>query len=272
LKFTKRKFLEMVNLSEYSYIFIFFSSVPSEDDEWLMKKIQEKDIPFCLVRSKIDQDVNCHKGKQIGEKGVLLQIRQIINDSMAAHTDFANVELFLISSEKPHIGEMSNLQDHMKKKLHSSKFSAVMLSLPILTEAVIEKKLLELKKRILYVSIGTALNAFAIGRINSIPTTMTLVKDEIRHYVTVLGLDQMYDENIEGLKNNFSEVSVDDFVESKFAGIYRLQTKEFIPIIGSVISGYKAEQFVNKLLSDVLSELKQDAITVYMHFLNRGSR
>ena len=68
MKFTKRKFLEMVNLSEYHYILIFFESVLTEDDEWLTVQIQEKGIPFCLVRSKIDQDVECYKGKQIGEK------------------------------------------------------------------------------------------------------------------------------------------------------------------------------------------------------------
>ena len=50
LKFTKVKFLEMVNLSEYSFIFIFFESVLTEDSEWLTIQIQEKGIPFCLVR------------------------------------------------------------------------------------------------------------------------------------------------------------------------------------------------------------------------------
>lgn len=272
LKITKRKFLEMVNFSEYSYIFIFLSSVPSENDDWLIKNIQEKDIPFCLVRSKIDQDVDSNKGKQIGEKGVLQKIRQKIKDSMAAHTDFGNVELFLISSEKSHIGEMSNLQDHMKKKLHSRIFSAVILSLPILTEAVIESKLLELKERILRISISIALAAFLSRGTYTKPGLMMLVKREIRHYITALGLDQAYDENIEGLKNNFSEVSVDDFLESKIGTISRVQAIEFIPIIGGIYSGYKIHKFIYKALSDVLSELKQDAITVYMHFLNRGSR
>jgi hypothetical protein len=45
----------------------------------------------------------------------------------------------------------------MKEKLSSNLFSAVMLSLPILTEDVMEKKLQELKKRIPYVSFCTAI-------------------------------------------------------------------------------------------------------------------
>jgi hypothetical protein len=276
MKFTKRKFLEMVNLSEYHYILIFFESVLTEDDEWLTVQIQEKGIPFCLVRSKIDQDVECYKGKQIGEKGVLLKIRQKIIDSMAENTTLAKAELFIISSEKPHIGEMSNLQDHMKTKLPSSQFAAAMLSLPILTEAVVEKKILELKKRIPYVSIGIAILTSLSSLLFFVPAYIALCQLEVRHYVTVFGLDQNYDENIEGLKNNFSKVSVDDFVTRKFTRVFDHQPDPLllsvVPIIGSVYIGYKAKKFVNEILSDILSELKQDAITVYKHFLNKGSR
>jgi hypothetical protein len=51
----------MVNLSDYSYIFIFFESVLTEGDQWLTIQIQEKGIPFCLVRSKVDKDVESRK-------------------------------------------------------------------------------------------------------------------------------------------------------------------------------------------------------------------
>jgi len=57
MKFNKRKFLKMVNLSSYNYIFIFFEPILTEDDEWVTIQIQEKGIPFCLVRPKVDKDV-----------------------------------------------------------------------------------------------------------------------------------------------------------------------------------------------------------------------
>ena len=97
MKFTKHKFLEIVNLSSYNYIFFFFESVLTEDDEWLTVQIQKKGIPFCLVRSKIDNKVMSDKGRQIGEGGILLQIRQYMKDSIATNTVFAKAELFLIS-------------------------------------------------------------------------------------------------------------------------------------------------------------------------------
>ena len=271
MKFTKQKFLEMVNLSEYSYILIFFESVLTDGDEWLTVQIQEKGIPFCLIRSKVDKDVESYKGRQIGEKGVLLKIREKIKDSMSTNTAFAKAELFLISSEKPHIGEMSNLQDHMKEKLPSNQFSAVMFSLPILTERVIEKKILELEHRMPYVSIGASIITALPLPLIDISIIIALIKREIWHYVKVFGLDQKYNENIEGLKNNYSVGSIDDFVDSVFTRNYINENGESVPTIDSLVK-YNTRVFVNVFLSYVLFKLKQDAITVFMHFLNTGSR
>jgi hypothetical protein len=36
----------------------------------------KKGIPFCLVRSKVDNEVNSNKGRKVGERDNLLQIRQ----------------------------------------------------------------------------------------------------------------------------------------------------------------------------------------------------
>ena len=87
-----------------------------------------------------------------------------------------------------------------------------------------------------------------------------------------LCLDQEYDENIEGLKNNFSKVSVDDFVKRKFRRAFYHPSDSSVlcdaPIIGSTHLGYKIKKFVDEFLSDIVSEIKQDAITVYKHFLS----
>jgi isocitrate lyase len=82
----------------------------------------KKGIPFCLVRSKVDNEVNSNKGRKVGERDTLLQIRQTIKDSLSDEKAFAKAELFLISSEKPYIGEMSKLQDHIKEKLPSNQY------------------------------------------------------------------------------------------------------------------------------------------------------
>ena len=124
MKFNQSKFQKMAKLSSYNYILLFFESVLTVDDEWLMAQIQKKGIPFCLVRSKVDNEVNSNKGRKVGEKDTLLQIRQTIKDSLSDKKAFAKVELFLISSEKPYIGEMSKLQDHIMEKLPSNQYSS----------------------------------------------------------------------------------------------------------------------------------------------------
>ena len=124
MKFNQSKFQKMAKLSSYNYILLFFESVLTVDDEWLMVQIQKKGIPFCLVRSKVDNEVNSNKGRKVGEKDTLLQIRQTIKDSLSDIKAFAKVEVFLISSEKPYIGEMSKLQDHIKEKLPSNQYSS----------------------------------------------------------------------------------------------------------------------------------------------------
>jgi hypothetical protein len=164
----------------------------------------------------------------------------------------------------------------MKEKLPCKQFSAVMFSLPTLTERVIEKKLLELEPRMQYVSIGAAIiSAVPISYMHIIINS-ALIKSEVRHYVKVFGLDQTHNENIEGLKNDFSVVSVDSFTERKIIANYNACSSKRKAILlstvlfrKSLLGGHEIRLFVYTVLSDVLSELQKDAITVYMHFLNK---
>ena len=271
MKFNKSKFQKMVKLSSYNYIFLFFESVLTVGDEWLMVQIQKKRIPFCLVRSKVDNEVNSDTGRKFGEKGTLLKIRQTIKDSLSDRKAFAKAELFLISSEKPYIGEMSRLQDHIKEKLPSYQYSAVMLCLPILTEAVVEKKLIELKKRIPYVSVGAAVIS-CLPPIITYSLNIDLITSEVRHYVEVFGLDQRHNEKIEGLQYDFQVVSVEDFVPRKIIANVAL----VLGIMGkqAIIKFLPRETktFVDGLLFNILSELRKDAITVHMHYLKKTTR
>ena len=84
------------------------------------------------------------------------------------------------------------------------------------------------------------------------------------------------DERIEGLYSNFSHVSVDDFVLRRLKrndDIYSfIQTDVTQTMCCSISDVCKARKFVDEFLSDILSELKQDAIAMKMHFLNQDRR
>ena len=150
-----------------------------------------------------------------------------------------------------------------------------MFSLLYLTVTIVEKNLLILKKRIRLISIGAAIlttfTSVFTARIQS-----DLIKREVRHYVKVLRLRQNNDERIEGLHSNFSRVPLDDFVlgrlQRNYYGYSFIPTDVTNDICFCISAGCQARKFVDEFLSEVLSELKQDAITVYIHLLKRDRR
>ena len=153
-----------------------------------------------------------------------------------------------------------------------------MLCLPILTEVVVEKKVIELKKRIQYISTCSAV----ISCLGSISTTsflnINLVSSEVRHYVKVFGLDQRHKENIEGLQYDFSVVSVDDFIVRKLNASRALvpvtmSGQGIIKLVSNPIQvAYETKTFLDGFLFNILSELRKDAITVHMHYLKKATR
>jgi hypothetical protein len=99
------------------------------------------------------------------------------------------------------------------------------------------------------------------------PINMVLIKREVWLYVKVFGLDQKYGERIEGLQTDFSSVTVDDLVVEKLRPRLYIYPRMQIDSLTAARRGTR--EFVVEFLSDMLSELKQDAITVYMHFLSK---
>lgn len=106
---TRETFLEKVIISDYDMFIIFFSTVPTTDDEWLICQLQEAKIPFCFVRTKLDQDIE--NGKRMGksEKTVTADIVNTINRATENFPALKDQPKFIISNYKPSIGDMSKL-------------------------------------------------------------------------------------------------------------------------------------------------------------------
>jgi hypothetical protein len=90
------------------------------------------------------------------------------------------------------------------------------------------------------------------------PINMALIKLEVWLYVKVFGLDKMSGERIEGLQYNFSEVTVDDLVKEKIRGRFSIYSPMQSFSLTAARNGVRI--FVDELLSEIVSELKQDAI------------
>ncbi|CAC5404750.1 unnamed protein product [Mytilus coruscus] len=136
---TREKFLEKVNIRDYDIFIIFFSCVPTTDDEWLVRQLQEAKIPFCFARTKLDQDIE--NGKRMGksEKTVLNEIMDAIAKSTESMPVLKDEQVFIISNHKPSVGDMSKLVKFMQQKVTTVKFETILFSIPAFTEEIIEK-------------------------------------------------------------------------------------------------------------------------------------
>ncbi|CAC5366403.1 unnamed protein product [Mytilus coruscus] len=124
------------------------SAVPTTDDEWLVRQLQGANIPFCFVRTKLDQDIESGKRMGKSEKTVLNDIIEAIAKSTKTMPVLKDEQVFIISNHKPSLGDMSKLVKFMQQKVTTVKFEAILFSIPAFTEEIIEKKYRGLLDRI----------------------------------------------------------------------------------------------------------------------------
>ncbi|XP_052096571.1 T-cell-specific guanine nucleotide triphosphate-binding protein 2-like [Mytilus californianus] len=135
MEFQKATYAEEIKLKLYDYFFIFFDKVISEDDYFLVCKLVELKKSFCLVRSKIDDDLRNAKDDGKREEEVIPAIRQQIKEQMSCDEQLKKSDaIFLISSKRKDIGDWTKLLGHIEYCLVSPKFKTFMYSLPRLLE------------------------------------------------------------------------------------------------------------------------------------------
>lgn len=242
---TRDKFLGKVDINKYDMVIIFFATVPTTDDEWLVGQLQEAKIPFCFVRTKLDQDIE--NGKRMGKskKTVLNDIKNAIARATRTMPVLKDEQMFIISSHKPYVGDMSKLVNFMQERVSKIKCEAILFSIPAFTEDIIESKYQDLLRRMPYI---TLFHAFLI---NPLVLINSPIMSEIRMYFEVFELDTDYATGVPGLKHYFDNTYVlkltDDLQKQMTSpGI------QWIPFY-SRIQVYK---ICKKFLANLLDELK----------------
>lgn len=280
VEFPKIDYIDKVRLQEYDYIFVFFDTVLCEDDLWITQQLIRLRKSFCLVRSKVDLDVKEGTKEGIDEQTVLANLRTKTFLSINKHKALkAHCKIFFISCEKKNIGEIDILFEHIRENLSSIKYEAVMYSLHILSQEIIEEKYKSLKRRVIKASVATAIVAASpIPGIDLIANINILV-NEIKHYIAMFGLTDKQIRKISyrdqkqlrcreffGLR---SEKWIRETVEALFIQKYYILfttltiSDIFLPIVGSIVSSATTATIVNNLLNEILENLQQDAIFVY---------
>ncbi|CAG2202330.1 unnamed protein product [Mytilus edulis] len=280
LEFPKDTYIKEMELHKYDYFFVFFDTVLQEDDLWLAKQLIKMKKPFCLVRSKVDKDVQIGLKNGIDEKTVYVNLRTKTFKSLNTHIHLkAHCKIFFISGQKKGVEEIDKLFQHIKENLSSIKSEAVVYTLHTLSQEMIEEKFKSLKSRVNTASLGTALiSASPIPGID-IYANISILVNEIKHYIEVFGLThkqirkvsyrdqkQLKCKELFGLN---SEKRTRKIVSAMFVNKYlvlftALSVSDiFLPIVGSLISAATTATIVYKFLNEILENLHQDAVFVY---------
>ncbi|CAG2233513.1 unnamed protein product [Mytilus edulis] len=250
---TRKIFLERVNIREYDMFIICFTSVPTTDDEWLVTRLQEADIPFCFVRSKLDQDIANGNRKNKDEQTVMANIKGVISRAADSMPSLKDEQIFIISNYKPSLGQMPQLITFMQEKVIKVKFEAILFSIPVFTKEIIDLKYIEMSKKN---SICLLYHAFGYL---SFDYKCSKIRDEIITYFKVFELDSACATEL-AIKHHYSEPYILELIKNFNSKMPRI-VQGLVPIY-SVIQKYKV---CSQYLHNLLDELKNDAFALFRH-------
>ena len=138
--FKKEDYISEMKISDYDFVFIVFGNVLSEDEVWLVCALRKVGKPFSLFRSKIDIDIDNAKYDGKKKDMVLPEIRGKIEIALNANPELNTKRIFLISSRKPDLGEMSDLMTYVEENIDDVKAQAFLFSLDSITKEIVERK------------------------------------------------------------------------------------------------------------------------------------
>jgi uncharacterized protein (DUF697 family) len=274
-----------MQISDYDFVFIFFDNVLGEDEVWLVRELRKLGKPFSLVRSKIDADIASaiYNGKD--QEMIIPEIKREIKNALHASPELKDTKgIFLISSRKPDLGEMSDLLRYVEENIDGFKAQALLFSLDSITKEIVERKYKMLKKRLVIATVLAAgVAAIPVPGVD-VAINIALLIHEVCHYMSVFAINR---KRVYSLRNfdhsllkcrSLIEPSLDMvvFVVTKI-GTYAtlLFVQSFfdliLPLIGSVISSATAARLTYRFLCDVLQDIYHDAVLIYEHIMKTNA-
>ncbi|XP_052808550.1 T-cell-specific guanine nucleotide triphosphate-binding protein 2-like isoform X2 [Mya arenaria] len=220
--FTRENYLEKVNFDKYDIFIIVCAVRFTGNDLWLARDICSRGKKFIFVRAKVGQDIENERKvyTQISrlnfrEDIVLKKIRADCQKNLA---EFGKCRVFLIDNFEPHSFDFGELAMEIINITPSEKQEAVTMSMPTMTEGVIQQKVRELQKRIWLTAIPAALaDAVSIPNISASLNEKCLLK-EAEFYREQFGLTD------EALAKNAVKIGV---TKENFVQMAKLRTTAF---------------------------------------------
>lgn len=272
-KFKAKKYLKEVKLETFDFFIIISSERFKENDIMLAEAIKESKKLFYFLRSKIDNDIQAEsQRKGFDEQKVLSQIREDCHRNLK---DMGNPNVFLISSFELHKYDFQTLIDRLEKQLPDHKRDALVLSLPIYSSKILEKKIETFMKQTWSVAAASGCIAVAPVPGLSIACDAAILLGFFTKCYYAFGLD---DESIEKLSirvNNPSLKSVRNSPLVVAIGQKKLSNKELsaltskeagvkfawsmVPVVGSKITAEMTYSTTLNLLRAGIQDLADTA-------------
>ena len=278
--FKKEDYISEMKISDYDFILIFSNNVVGEDEVWLVGELRKLGKPFSLVRSKIDIDIDNAKYDGNDEKMVIPEIKGKIQKALQVNPELKDTKgIFLISSRKSDLGEMSALLRYVEENIDELKAQALLFSLHSITKTILVRKHKMLQKRLVSVTaLVVGISAIPVPGVDVV--NIGLLVHEVRHYMNVFEVQSEIVNSLKDFDHSLLKcralleanacINMLPFITAKLKTYGRLLISQsllklIIPFFGSVISAANNAWTIYTFLDEMLQDIKHDAMLIHEH-------
>ena len=269
-------------MNKYHTFLILTSFRFLENDIILASEIKKQGKSFLFIRTKIDIDVRAGKRKKsFSEAAMLQQIRRDCTEKLvdeAGKSIISEEDIFLISNHRSDKWDFSRLTEAILDALPKYKRAALTLCLNALTclsQNILKRKVKVLKGRMVLVAGISAGVAVAPVPGLSIAVDSALMFNEVREYITQLGipvegstifkfLSLTTQRSVVATQVQFSSVTkvLALFAKEAGAGLAVEEATRYIPFVGPAIAGTLSFGCTIIFLRSCLKEIEKVALAV----------
>ncbi|XP_060578234.1 interferon-inducible GTPase 5-like [Ruditapes philippinarum] len=292
LKFPNSTYLQDVGFDKYDYFLIISSTRFTENDLWLAKEVHKLGKYFFFIRTKMNVDVENDKydNPQSCKDVTVSNVRKAI-ETYFANGGLTNIQVFLIDSHFPFDYDFPILVTTMIDVAPKWKQEAMALTMTNLTESLIKRKKSILKRRILRVSLYSAIAAVAPLPGTSLLFDDKLVDREMYFYRKQFGPDDIslkksiglleIPGDVEALEKrlNLSSPSFGTSIAKSVPFLMSLRvadvagpiTEIVFPVIGSIIGAGISYGNTVYILMSILNVFVSDALAINKELMKKLS-
>ncbi|XP_026156200.1 interferon-inducible GTPase 5-like [Mastacembelus armatus] len=249
VKFPADKYLQHVGFERFDFFIIISADRFRENDVKLALEIQRMGKKFYFVRSKIDHNLHDAERSQrdFNAERTLEQIKENCIQGLQ-NQGVKAPQVFLVSSFELQLYDFPALQDTLEKELPAHKRHALLLAMPTISHAIIEKKKQALQSKIKYYALWSAGVAAVPLPGLSVAVDIPILIINIIRYKLTFGLD---DKSLQNLALR-AGVTLDDLTAVMKSPLAAKEiTKELVVNIlsmslsqGALMAGEEGSRFI----------------------------